>query len=284
MNNFVHNMTALTISLISVTVDSNFQPRIDGLDLGHVRSLESIAETWPPLKVVSHGDGYVLVDGFHRFAAAQNLGLETVAVEVLDPPEDGDLLGLAFALNSVHGRPLTLSDRRAFANRLLKAHPDWSDREIGRRSGLVQPTIARIRQDLESSEDIEPAETRIGRDGRSYPATQKPPATASAPASTARPRPQQPSVSLGEVLSRIFTPAERINQRNLVRYFERLAGVLEEQDKLKAFDTIDDGADACRAVLGAKKAKDLGERLGWSAQNILWVAEALGYPEEPSSR
>lgn len=274
-----------SLLLADITVDATFQPRIDGVDLNHVRSLEAVAETWPPLKVVSHGDGYLLVDGFHRFAAAQNLGLETVTVEILDPPEDGDLLGLAFALNAVHGRPLTLSDRRAFANRLLKAHPDWSDREIGRRCGLVQPTIARIRQDLESNQAIEPAETRIGRDGRSYPATPKPAPTASATsASTATRKPQQPSVSLGDVISRIFTPAERINQRNLVRYFERLAGVLEEQDKLKAFDTIDDGADACRAVLGEKKAKDLGERLGWSAQNILWVAEALGYPEEPSSR
>ncbi len=265
-----------------ITVDPTLQPRTGGLDPGHVQSLEAVADSWPPLKVISQGDRYLLVDGFHRFAAAQNRGLETVPVEVLDAPEDGDLLGLAFALNAVHGRPLTLSDRRAYASRLLKAHPDWSDREIGRRAGLVQPTIARIRQELESKEHIEPAETRIGRDGRSYPATQKSSLT-SAVSTPTRHQPAQTGVSLGEVISRIFTPAERINQRDLARYLERVAGVLEEQDKLKGFKTIDDGADACRAVLGDAKAEQLGRRLGWSASNILSVAEALGYRDEDTS-
>ncbi|HUY03947.1 MAG TPA: ParB/RepB/Spo0J family partition protein, partial [Rhodocyclaceae bacterium] len=105
-----------------ILADPHMQPRVDGLDLEHVRALEAVAEAWPPLKVVRQDDRYLLVDGFHRFAAAQNLGLETVPVLVLDPPEDGDLHGLAFSLNAAHGRPLNLSDRRAFAARLLQAH------------------------------------------------------------------------------------------------------------------------------------------------------------------
>jgi len=165
--------TAIKIATGNIVADPAFQPRVEGLDLDHVRALETVAEAWPPLKVIAHGKHYLLLDGFHRFAAAQNLGLEQVAVEVLEAPADGDLIGLAFALNAVHGRPLTLSDRRAFAARLLRAHPDWSDREIGRRAGLVQPTIGKIRLDLETRQDIAPADSRIGRDGRSYPAATK---------------------------------------------------------------------------------------------------------------
>jgi hypothetical protein len=163
-------MDAITIPITSITADPALQPRTDGLDLDHVRALEMVAEAWPPLKVVGPGCRFLLVDGFHRFAAAQNLGLAEIAVEVLEAPADGDLHALAFTLNAAHGRPLTLSDRRAFAARLLRAHPDWSDREIGRRSGLVQPTIAKVRQDLEREKEIAPAVARTGRDGRVYPA------------------------------------------------------------------------------------------------------------------
>ena len=257
-------MVISSISVRHLDVDTTLQPRVLGLDIDHVRELEAVADAWPALKVVRRGDRYLLVDGFHRFAAAQNLGLAEVAVDVLDGPPDGDLASLAFVLNASHGRPLTLADRRAFAGRLLRQHPDWSDREIGRRAGLVQPTIAKVRQDLERDATIAPAETRRGRDGRVYPAS---------PGSQGR--------SLVEVISdvieRATTPAERIQQREIVRYLERLADVLEAQDNLAGFPTIKAGADACRAVLGEAKAKELAERLGWSSGNIVAVAEALGY-------
>ncbi len=261
------------VALQEITCDPDLQPRVEGIDADHVQELEGIAETWPPLKVVKRGERYVLVDGFHRFAAAQNLGLERVPVEVLEAPADGDLAALAFSLNAAHGKPLTLSDRRAFAARLLRAHPDWSDREIGRRVGLVQPTVAKVREDLERQAEIAPAEVRKGRDGRSYPATGK---VAGGSGITAALAP------LANALERLITPAERIAQRNLVRYLERLAAVLEEQNELTGFETIAAGAEACRVVLGAEKAKELGEQLGWSARNILDVAIALGYRDEPS--
>lgn len=257
-------MDAITIPITSITADPALQPRTEGLDLDHVRALEAVAEAWPPLKVVGQGGRFLLVDGFHRFAAAQNLGLAEIAVEVLEAPADGDLHALAFALNAAHGRPLTLSDRRAFAARLLRAHPDWSDREIGRRSGLVQPTIAKVRQELEREEEIAPAVARTGRDGRTYPA---------------KPRITEDNAESPGLLAAIvqaITPAERIAQRNVARYLQRLANVLEEQDNLSGFETIEDGAAACQAVLGVEGARDLAGRLGWSSRNIVALAEKLG--------
>lgn len=262
----------LDVFIGNITADPALQPRVDGLDLEHVRALEAVAEAWPPLKAVFQDGRYLLVDGFHRFAAAQNLGLETVPVLVLDLPEDGDLHGLAFSLNAAHGRPLNLSDRRAFAARLLQAHSDWSDREIGRRAGLVQPTIAKIRSDLESKAKIEPAETRIGRDGRSYTASQR---SQPQPAS-GLPDHYETGPTLIEKIADAFTPADRRNQREIVRYLQRLAIALEDQEKLKAFETITHAADACRAVLGEEGAAELAARLGWSARNIVQIAEALG--------
>ena len=254
----------IRVPLERVVADPALQPRVDGIDPDHVRALEAVPDAWPPLRVVAQGDGFLLIDGFHRLAAAQNLGLAEVPVEVLDRPEDGDLTSLAFAFNVAHGRPLTLADRRAFAGRLLRQHPDWSDREIGRRAGLVQPTVAKVRQDLERDATIVPSDTRRGRDGRVYPAS---------PASSGRSLVQ----AISDVIERATTPAERIQQREIVRYLERLADVLEAQDNLSGFPTIKAGADACRAVLGETKAKELAERLGWSSGNVVAVAEALGY-------
>ncbi|WP_298161782.1 ParB/RepB/Spo0J family partition protein [Acidocella sp.] len=261
-----------SVGLSSIIADPALQPRIGGLDFDHVKALEAVAEAWPPLKVVKQGGGFLLVDGFHRFAAAQNLGLETICAEILIPPEDGDLLGLAFALNAVHGRPLTLSDRRAFAARLLKAHPDWSEREIARRAGLVQPTVSKIRQELEAQAAIAPTDSRVGRDGRSYMVPPK--------GQAKTPEAYQTGPTLLERIGDAFTPAERRNQREIARYLQKLADALEDQDKLTGFESIDSASDACRAVLGTEAAQELADRLGWSAENILKIAEALGYQPE----
>ena len=267
-------MDLRSIPTSQIIPDPTLQPRVGGLDFDHVKSLEGVAEAWPPLNVVQRSGGFVLVDGFHRFAAAQNLGLDAVTVEVLDPPEDGDLHGLAFALNAVHGRPLTLSDRRAFAARLLQAHPDWSEREIARRAGLVQPTVAKIRQELEAQAAIEPTESRVGRDGRSYTVTPRNRDKA--------PEQYQTRPTLLERIGDAFTPSERRNQREIARYLQKLAGALEDQDQLTGFKTIDIAADACRAVLGETAARELADRLGWSAENIIQIAETLGYKPDAS--
>lgn len=255
------------VALQEITCDPDLQPRVEGIDADHVQELEGIAETWPPLKVVKRGERYVLVDGFHRFAAAQNLGLGAVPVDLLEAPPDGDLASLAFALNAAHGKPLTLSDRRAFASRLLREHPDLSDREIGRRAGLVQPTIAKVRQELEQRAAIPPTETRKGRDGRSYPAS---------PGPTRKIGLSDAIGSVATALERAILPAERIAQRELARYLLRVADVIAEQDALTGFPTVAAAATACRVALGDEKAEQLASRLGWAARNIVAIVEALG--------
>ena len=258
-------MGPLEAEIAGIVVDQQLQPRVGGLDPEHVQELATVAGQWPPLRVVKHGRGYLLVDGFHRLAAAQNLNFKHVAVEVLEPPADGDLHALAFALNAAHGRPLTLSDRRAFAARLLRTHPEWADREVGRRCGLSQPTVAKVREGLEQEAHIPVMDTRLGRDGNTYPAIQR------------RAAQEEDATVIPE---RPLSAGDRSTQRLMVRYFEQLAERLEAQDALDGFEAIDDAATACRVVLGAEKAAALAERLGWSSRNILELAQALGFVSE----
>jgi len=262
-------MDTIALRLDRILVDPALQPRLGGLDAGQVAALVENPDGWPPLIAVEDG-GYRLVDGFHRFAAAQNLNRKTVPVQVLEMPADGDLAALAFALNALHGQPLTLADRRAFAARLLRRDPASSDREVGRRAGLSQPTVAKVRTELEAGEEIEATETRVGRGGYTYTTDR----------GQARHKGELPEdeETFGE---RFFGARERRAQRRLARYFDRLAVALEDGYDLPGWETADDAAQACRLVFGDKEAAELGVRLGPAAENVVEVARALGY-ERPA--
>ncbi len=257
-------MKSIAVSLSRIQVDPQLQPRIEGIDPEYVKSLEEVSEYWPPLTVVPRGDRFLLLDGYHRFAAAQNLKLDKISITVIKPFAGEDLLGLAFALNAAHGRPLSLGDRRAFAARLLRANPQSSDRDIGRRCGLVQPTVAKVRHELESRGVIAEAKSRVGRDGRSY---------------AVAPQKNLKQVSLLTIAENLADALDTSGQRKIVRFLTKLAEVLTEQRKLKGFKTIDDAAQACLKVLGEKRAKELAECLGWSSSNIYEIARTLGFRE-----
>ena len=258
-------------------IDPDLQPRVNGLDAEHVRELQEVSDSWLPLVVVEQDDKYLLVDGFHRYAAAQNLELESVPVKVVDVPADGDLFSLAFGLNAVHGRPLSLNDRRAFAGCLLQHHPEWSDREVGRHCGLSQPTVAGVRTKLEDSAQIEQTSTRVGAGGYTYTVGANP--KQRQPGEMPEASPLQ---SLMETATKVFTPAERSQQRKITQYFQRLAVALEDGNGLNGWDYAEDAANACHLVLGAEKAKALADKIGVHCQDILEVAVRLGYKEARS--
>jgi hypothetical protein len=65
------------------------------------------------------------------------------------------------------GAPRTYADRTAAAARLLRSHPQWSNRWIASVTGLSSKTVAAIRRRV-CAESPQP-QTRIGRDGRVRP-------------------------------------------------------------------------------------------------------------------
>jgi ParB-like chromosome segregation protein Spo0J len=263
------------LPLHRLVIVPDLQPRVAGLDEGHIRALEDAAGNWPPLVAVQQGSHYLLVDGLHRYAAAQNLGLATVPVRVVPPPADGDLHALAFALNAVHGKPLGLPDRRAEAARLLRQQPEVSNMEIARRAGLSPTTVAALRERLERENSLAPAPERLGADGARYPAIP------SKPERVAGELPEQGFGDLvGQTVGRLFTSDERRQQRQLATYFRRLVVALEDGDDLTGWQTANDAAKACALVLGEDEAAELGARLGPTSRNVLDVAVALGYDDE----
>ncbi|MGW1188334.1 ParB/RepB/Spo0J family partition protein [Streptomyces sp. NPDC002559] len=153
----------------SVPVDAlldGASPRLRGVDQEHVAVLAEAADTLPP--IVVHHPSMRVIDGVHRLHAARRMGRRTIDVVWFDGTEAEAFLH-AVEANIRHGLPLTLADRKDAARRVLRSHPQWSDRAIAGRTGLSGKTVGVLRraQVLESGGATGAGgEVRIGSDGR----------------------------------------------------------------------------------------------------------------------
>ena len=139
-------------------------PRLEGLDPLHVQTLAEAEGDLPPILV--QRSTMSVIDGMHRWHAAQLNGDELILVRFFDGGEDEAFL-LAVEANIRHGLPLSLSDRRAAAERIINSWPLASDRWIANITGLAAKTVASVRRGSEGS--TPQPEARLGRDGRLRP-------------------------------------------------------------------------------------------------------------------
>lgn len=175
------NDTVEWIDIAELVVDMSLSVR-EALDTATVTAYEECYADLPPVEVYQLPDGrLVLVDGFHRLAAARNRREAQVRATITQGGWD-EAVEEAVLANLRHGRPYTLPERRRAANRLLQRHPDWADHRIAQLVGTSAHTVRRERAALEESARI-PALTRtIGADGKARPRSygQEPAGTASA--------------------------------------------------------------------------------------------------------
>ncbi|MFF0490562.1 ParB/RepB/Spo0J family partition protein [Nocardia sp. NPDC004068] len=142
----------------------SISPRIAGEDVAHTELLARSYDVLPPILV--HRASMRVIDGTHRVRAATLAGKDVVRVRYFDGTEEDAFL-LSVRLNIAHGLPLSLADRRAAARRMLRIHPEWSDRKVGLAAGLDHKTVGSIRRD--PSGEIPQLAARQGRDGRVRP-------------------------------------------------------------------------------------------------------------------
>ncbi|NML54826.1 ParB N-terminal domain-containing protein [Streptomyces sp. R302] len=142
------------------TADS---PRTVGLDEEYARTLATAEGPYRPLLV--HRATMRVIDGTHRLRAARLRGQHTVDVVFFDGSAE-DAFVLSVEANIRHGRPLTRRERTTAALRILRTHPDWSDRFLADRTGLSARTVAALRVRATGPTAVD---GRIGRDGRIRP-------------------------------------------------------------------------------------------------------------------
>jgi hypothetical protein len=165
-------------------------PRSGGIDDAHLRRLAERAADLPP--IVVHRQTMRVIDGMHRLRAAIQDSREVVMVTFFDGSEDEAFLR-AVELNVEHGLPLSLSDRKAAARRILVANAGLSDRTVAVKTGLSDKTVAAIR--ARSGAEIPYPNARIGLDGRVYPGG----SAVEGRARAARLIAEQPNASLREI-------------------------------------------------------------------------------------
>ena len=159
-----HNHRPESVDIPITALRAGDSPRLNGEDDEHVRVLAALEGPLPPILV--HRDTMQVVDGMHRLRAAVIKGQEVIRVIFFDGNEVNAFVA-AVKANMAHGLPLTLADREAAAVRIVRSHPEQSNRWIAAVTGLAAATVASIRRKVESGDNKVTA--RIGRDGRVRP-------------------------------------------------------------------------------------------------------------------
>ncbi|MFA7767436.1 ParB N-terminal domain-containing protein [Streptomyces sp. NPDC048723] len=139
-------------------------PRLAGERPEHVQALVAAQNPLPPITV--HRATMQVIDGFHRLKAARLQGETKIAVRFFDGDE-AEAFVLAVKLNTAHGLPLALADRKRAAERIIVSHPQWSDRKVALVTGISPGTVGDIRKRV--VHEPEPEGRRVGQDGRVRP-------------------------------------------------------------------------------------------------------------------
>jgi len=161
------NPEIVSVSDIVINIDFMMRDELDKKVIEEYKqNLDAILEL-NPIVVFETPSGLLLVDGFHRIAAAKQLNWEKVKVEK-HKGSTQDALAYACLANLKHGKPLTLKEKKRAICGYLKLNVVLSNVQIGLDVGVSDVTILNYRRELEAKGEIQPQETRLGADNKIY--------------------------------------------------------------------------------------------------------------------
>jgi len=97
------------------------------------------------VRIGRHGC-YFLIDGWHRVAAAELAGITHLPVRIVDLNSEQEAYELAVRLSSRGKTPMTRAEKQTAVDRLLAAHPDWSDLAVAQLAGVSNHLVAARRR------------------------------------------------------------------------------------------------------------------------------------------
>ena len=129
-------VTYLPVSAIKVDPACQAREALNAKTVGEYREIMMREGTnyFPPIVAFHDGPNYWLSDGFHRYAAAQKVGLHVLKAEISKGSRRDAILH-AVGANATHGLRRTNADKRRAVSVLLEDEEwgSWSNREIARR-------------------------------------------------------------------------------------------------------------------------------------------------------
>jgi hypothetical protein len=134
------------------------------------------------IKLLHDGAAYILLDGRSRLDAHEDVGFPIQIFdeggkpnnrffEVVDLQSLGVSAEAYVASMNLHRRHLTAEDRAQFLDRLIKLHPEKSDRQLAREAGVDHKTAGAHREKLEGRGEAPHVENRVNSHGQEYNAT-----------------------------------------------------------------------------------------------------------------
>src|SRR5262249_9300691 len=88
------------------------------------------------------GIGYLLLDGYHRVAAAIKRGFTQILAKCRTFWCEADIIEAIFDANAVNGLKVSRESRSAFAHWLWKRYPQLKYKDIGLRCGITPSAVS----------------------------------------------------------------------------------------------------------------------------------------------
>lgn len=158
-------MKELPLKKIVFDVNTQMRERIDGDVVNEYRDCMKDGVKFPPVVVFFDGSTYWLADGYHRWHAASEAGIETLQCDVRQGSRRDAIL-YACGANTCNGLRRTNEDKHRAVKTLLADAEwcQWSDHAIADRCGVSQPFVGKLREQLIT---VISSPTRKGKDGKS---------------------------------------------------------------------------------------------------------------------
>lgn len=161
-------MNIFDLPLDDLVLDPTLNLR-DRLDNEAVERYRDSRDWMPPVTVFDIDGRRLLADGFHRHAAAVIANRKTIRAEVRVGSFD-EALDFVAGANLRHGLPFTRAERRRAVEVKLRLCHDQSDRSLAEALSVSRDLVARVRRQLTEAGQIPIGNSRVGADGKVYPA------------------------------------------------------------------------------------------------------------------
>jgi len=151
------------VAVDDIILDERCQPRA----ILNAEAVQEYAELYaenaklPPLDVVDVEGDLILIDGFHRLAAARQSDQSFVRVAVLERCDIDRAIWLAASRNQGHGVRRTSADKRQAVLLALRSAigKEQSLRTIAEHVGVSKSTVHNIQQEIASASNLDTPKT-----------------------------------------------------------------------------------------------------------------------------
>lgn len=167
-------MSIKSLEVSQIRRDIDLQPRVNMNQSKIDEYAADIADgkEFDPIEVLTNGEYYFCWDGFHRLYAHEKAG-KTHINAVVERGTRRDAIKLSLGANAKHGMQRTNEDKRKAVATAL-SDEEWvhySNREIAEMCGVSDVFVASVRSQVQTVCTSDEPERRIGKDGKSYPAS-----------------------------------------------------------------------------------------------------------------